>query len=111
MADKWFAECAVCKWQEAHDSQSGAIEAASNHVAEKHQTVMPEERARRLMGHVQLRTELAPALPGESPAGPTQEPTEHPQPEPTDQEQPAETSPPDEFTWQRGRKRKHEAEG
>lgn len=57
MADKWFAECLPCHWQETYDSETGAIEAASNHVMEAHRNVTSEERAKLKMGHVQLRTE------------------------------------------------------
>lgn len=85
MADFWFAECLPCKWQAKYPSESDAIFAAEDHIAEFHVKVPAKERAEKRIGHVQLRSEdaigtAAPVFPvdpqpveqtaGESPALP-----------------------------------------
>jgi hypothetical protein len=75
MPDKWFAECLPCRWEDKHDSQMGAIDAAVNHVMEKHRNVLPEQRAGKKIGHVQLRTEETPPAEPQPPAGSESEPS------------------------------------
>ncbi len=63
--DYWFAECLPCKWEEriTHLGRAGeqdaAIAAAEAHVQEHHPRLSGLERAKRYMGHVQLRSENA----------------------------------------------------
>lgn len=56
MADKWFAECIPCGWQEQHDDQGAAIRAAEDHVYGHHRDVLPQVRGELKLGHVQNRT-------------------------------------------------------
>ena len=122
MADKWFAECLPCKWEERYDTETDALTAASQHVQEKHLQSPPEQRGTQKMGHVQFRTELAVAAPlptgdtstweptAQPPAEPTVEqqsketailePTAQPPTEPTVKHQSKETSKPPQYSWQ-----------
>lgn len=96
MADTWFAECLPCKWEEKHDSQLGAIEAATDHVFASHRDVIPQQRAALKMGHVQLRGDESPPAQPQLPLEPTPEPAE-PKPDDTITEpEPAESSTPEE---------------
>src|SRR2546422_7125383 len=63
--DFWFAECLPCRWETripytgAAGEQDLAITAAEEHIAEFHARVKPDDRRKRYIGHVQLRTETA----------------------------------------------------
>jgi len=64
VANKWFSECAPCRWQETHDTQDAAIVAAQEHVVDAHRDLFSlpgDERSRKMVsdriGHVQLRDE------------------------------------------------------
>lgn len=56
MADKWYAECIPCGFEEQHDDQGAAIRAAEDHVYAHHRDVLPHVRGELKIGHVQNRT-------------------------------------------------------
>lgn len=91
MADKWFAECLPCKWEETHDSQVGAINSVQNHVWAKHRDVSPELRAVKKMGHVQFRSEIASQAEPETSAGPADEPHDSSEEPTAEKSEPAES--------------------
>lgn len=111
MPDMWVAECLACKWEDHHDSQLGAIEAAQNHVFDLHRDVPAEQRAAQKIGHVQLRTvPLSPPEQKESAGESRPEPlvASHQQPV---EDEPAESSLPEHVKFTHRRKHHDESEG
>ena len=95
MADKWFAECLPCNWEETHDSETGAVEAVQDHVWALHRDILPEERARLKMGHIQFRSEIAPQVESAPSAGLFPESPEPALSPTVEQDEPAEPSLPE----------------